>query len=484
MLFSSMTFIYVFLPIVCVIYWLVRKEARNFVLLLASLIFYAWGEPNYLAIMLLTILTNYLGAILLEKYHQRKKLVLFFTVLIDLGFLIYFKYFNFILDNINHLFRSNIDFIHVVMPIGISFYTFQAMSYIFDVYKGEVAPQKNLYKLALYISLFPQLIAGPILKYSDIAPQLDDRKHSFDMVSLGVKRFIIGLSKKVLIANTLGEIADKVFLQAPDTFSHLTAWLGVGSYMLQIYYDFSGYSDMAIGLGLIFGFKFMENFNHPYYTTSMTEAWHKWHISLTNWFRNYVFGFRWYNLVPKFIRNADLWKKLPKTKYRFKRTYVNVMVVFFLIGLWHGASWTFVFWGIWNGFFVVFENLTGLNRKSNSSFVNFFKNVYAVLVGLFGFVFFRSETLSYAISYFKNMFGLLPVHDVKYSLSYYFDYLQIIIFVIAFICCAPIFSKMLSISKDRVIIRGIVNIWLILLFVLSTAAIASSTYNPFIYFRF
>lgn len=484
MLFSSMTFIYVFLPIVCITYLLVRKDMRNFVLLAASLIFYAWGEPNYLAIMILTIIANYFGAICLEKFPRHKKLVLFLTIAADLGFLIYFKYFNFILDNINHLFRTNIDFIHVIMPIGISFYTFQAMSYIFDVYRGEVEPQKNFYKLALYISLFPQLIAGPILKYSDIAPQLEEREHSFSNVSMGVKRFIVGLAKKMLIANTLGEIADKVFAQSPDTFSHLTAWLGVGSYMLQIYYDFSGYSDMAIGLGLIFGFKFMENFNYPYYVKSMTEAWHKWHISLSNWFRNYVFGFRWFHLVPEFVREAEIWKKLPKGKLRFKKTYVNVMVVFFLIGLWHGASWTFVMWGLWNGFFIVFENLTGWNRDSKNRFVNFIKHIYAPGVGLFGFVFFRSENLHYAIEYFKNMFGLLPLHDVKYTLTYYFDNLQILVFAIAFVCCAPIFSKMLYINKDRVVLRSLVNIWLFILFILSTAAIATSTYNPFIYFRF
>lgn len=484
MLFSSMTFIYVFLPIVCITYLLVRKEMRNFVLLLASLLFYAWGEPNYLAIMILTIVANYIGALLLEKFGQHKKLILLLTVTANLGFLIYFKYFNFILDNINHLFRTNIDFIQVVMPIGISFYTFQAMSYIFDVYKGEVKAQKNFYKLALYISLFPQLIAGPILKYSDIAPQLDDREHSFSNVSMGVKRFIVGLAKKMLIANTLGEIADKVFLQQPDAFSHLTAWLGVGAYMLQIYYDFSGYSDMAIGLGLIFGFKFMENFNYPYYSKTMTEGWRKWHISLGNWFKNYVFPLRWYNLIPKRVRDLGIWKKIPKGHLKFKKTYINVLAVFFLIGLWHGASWTFVVWGIYNGLLIVFEHMTGMNKESQSKFVNILKHIYMPFVTLLGFVFFRSESMHYAVQYFKNMFGLLSLHDVKYTLSYYFDNLQILTFVIAFVCCAPIFSKMLYISKDRVVLRSAVNIWLIVLFILSTAAIASSTYNPFIYFRF
>lgn len=484
MLFSTMTFIYIFLPALCLTYFLVRKDLRNFVLLLASFIFYAWGEPTYLIIMILTILTNYVGALLIDKFVNHKKLCLLLTIAVNLGFLIYFKYFNFLIENINALFRTNIDFINVIMPIGISFYTFQAMSYIIDVYREKVQPQKNLYKLALYISLFPQLVAGPVVRYGDIIPQIENREHSFDKVVMGVQRFVIGLSKKVLIANTLGEIADKVFMQQPDTFSHLTAWLGVSSYMLQIYYDFSGYSDMAIGLGMIFGFRFMENFNHPYYAKSMTDAWHKWHISVSNWFKDYVFVLKWNKLVPDFVYKFDILNKMTKGKYKFKKSYVNVIATFFLIGLWHGASWSFALWGLWHGFFIIFENMTGWTKQIDTKMTTLLKHIYVPLVALLGFVLFRSENIPYAMDYYKNMFGVLDIHDIKYTMSYYLDNQQIIVFVIAFFCCAPIFAKTLETSKNNKFFRFALNSWLLILFVLSTAAIASSTYNPFIYFRF
>ena len=289
MLFSSISFIYVFLPAVCFLYLITRKELHNPILLIASIIFYAWGEPRYLAIMIVTIMVNYLGALLIEKYPLKKKLTLTLTIAANLGFLIYFKYFNFILGNINALLHTNIDFIKVVMPIGISFYTFQAMSYLIDVYRGECKAQKDIYKMALYICLFPQLIAGPIVKYHDVAEQIDSREVNFEKVDIGVKRFIIGLAKKMLIANTMGAIADKIFVQAPDTFTPLIAWIGSFAYSLQLFYDFSGYSDMAIGLGLIFGFRFMENFNYPYISKSITEFWRRWHISLSTWFRQYVY---------------------------------------------------------------------------------------------------------------------------------------------------------------------------------------------------
>ena len=289
MLFSSMTFIYLFLPVVLVLYFSAKPERRNNILLLASILFYAWGEPKYVVIMLLTILINYFGAILIEKFSSHKKLLLVLTIACDLSFLIYFKYFNFIIDNVNARSHGSIAPLNIIMPIGISFYTFQALSYVIDTYRGEVRAQKNIYKLALFICLFPQLIAGPILKYHDIEAQIEKRKVEFDKVNKGVKRFIIGLSKKMLIANTMGAIADKIFSQNPDMFSHSIAWLGALTYSLQLYFDFSGYSDMAIGLGLIFGFNFMENFNYPYISKSITEFWRRWHISLSTWFKQYVY---------------------------------------------------------------------------------------------------------------------------------------------------------------------------------------------------
>ena len=305
MLFSSMTFVFMFLPILCAVYLLSKKECHNAILLVASLIFYAWGEPRFLAIMLLSIIVNWAGAILIDKFNPAtdtddnqdkknhsqliSKLILISVICINLANLVYFKYFNFLIDNFNTLFHGNIDFIKITLPLGISFYTFQALSYVIDVYRGDCKVQKNIYKIALYICLFPQLIAGPIVKYHDIAEQINSREVNFEKVDEGVKRFIIGLSKKMLIANTMGAIADKIFAQDPHTFSHGIAWLGSVAYSFQIFFDFSGYSDMAIGLGLIFGFRFMENFNYPYISKSITEFWRRWHISLSTWFKEYVY---------------------------------------------------------------------------------------------------------------------------------------------------------------------------------------------------
>lgn len=466
MLFSSISFIYVFLPAVCFLYLITRKELHNPILLIASIIFYAWGEPRYLAIMLVTIMVNYLGALLIEKYPLKKKLTVTLTIAANLGFLIYFKYFNFILGNINALLHTNIDFIKVVMPIGISFYTFQAMSYLIDVYRGECKAQKDIYKLALYICLFPQLIAGPIVKYHDVAEQIDSREVNFEKVDIGVKRFIIGLAKKMLLANTMGAIADKIFVQAPDTFTPLVAWIGSFAYSLQLFYDFSGYSDMAIGLGLIFGFRFMENFNYPYISKSITEFWRRWHISLSTWFRQYVY-------IP-----------LGGNKISPNRTYINLAVVFFLTGLWHGASWNFIFWGLWNGFFIILEKMTGWHKETDKPFINFLKHIYTIFIFVLGWVMFRADNMHYAAIYLKNMFGLVKVHDIAYGISYYGDTVEILTFIIAVICAMPVFSKILEIKQERKILRSIVNIWLIILFILSTAAVAASTYNPFIYFRF
>ncbi len=463
MLFSSMTFVFMFLPIVCALYLLSQKRFHNPILLAASILFYAWGEPKYLAIMLLTILINYAGAIAVEKFNH-KKLWLIFTIIVDLGLLIYFKYFNFIIDNINNIFHSHINAIDVIMPIGISFYTFQALSYVIDVFRGDCKAQKDIYKLALYICLFPQLIAGPIVKYHDVAEQIEDREVNFDKVTIGVKRFIIGLSKKMLIANTLGAIADKIFTQPADTFSPLVAWLGSISYTLQLYYDFSGYSDMAIGLGLIFGFQFMENFNYPYISKSITEFWRRWHISLSTWFKQYLY-------IP-----------LGGNRISKNRTYINLGIVFLLTGIWHGASWNFVFWGIWNGFFIILEKMTGWHNDTDKLPVKILKHIYTIFVFILGWVMFRADNMTYAWTYLKNMFGLVKVHDITYTMMYYVDNIEIITLIAAILCAMPIFRNMIHIEKKPV--KLLVNIWLLVLFILSSASIAASTYNPFIYFRF
>ena len=464
MLFSSMTFVFMFLPVVCALYLLSNKRFHNPILLAASIIFYAWGEPKYLAIMLLTILINYAGAIAVEKLNSHKKFWLISTIVVDLGLLIYFKYFNFIIDNINNLFHAHISAIDVIMPIGISFYTFQALSYVIDVFRGDCKAQKDVYKLALYICLFPQLIAGPIVKYHDVAEQIEDREVNFDKVNIGVKRFIIGLSKKMLIANTLGAIADKIFTQPADTFSPLVAWLGSISYTLQLYYDFSGYSDMAIGLGLIFGFQFMENFNYPYISKSITEFWRRWHISLSTWFKQYLY-------IP-----------LGGNRINKNRTYINLGIVFLLTGVWHGASWNFVFWGLWNGFFIILEKMTGWHNDTDKVPVKILKHIYTIFVFVLGWVMFRADNMTYAWTYLKNMFGLVPVHDITYTMMYYVDNVEIVTLLAGILCAMPIFKNMIYVENKAA--KLAVNVWLMVLFILSSAAIAASTYNPFIYFRF
>ena len=469
MLFSTMTFVYVFLPIVLLLYLVTKKELHNPILLLASIIFYAWGEPKYLAIMLLTILINFFGAIAIDKFQTYKRPILITTIIGNLSFLIYFKYFNFLIENCNNIFHANIEALNVVMPIGISFYTFQALSYLVDVYRGECKVQKDIYKLALYICLFPQLIAGPIVKYHDIAEQIDSREVNFDKVTYGVKRFIIGLSKKMLIANTMGAIADKIFVQDPHTFSHLIAWLGSIAYTFQLYFDFSGYSDMAIGLGMIFGFRFLENFNYPYISKSITEFWRRWHISLSTWFKQYVYISLGGNRISKL------------------KTLRNLGIVFLLTGIWHGAAWNFVIWGVWHGLFIILEkaiNIKDFEEKHQEWWTKVIQHIYCISVFVIGWVMFRADNIKYAWDYLMNMFGLLHLRpeDFAYSMLYYVDTIEIITICVAILCSMPIFKRILEVENR--IAKTFINIWLLILFFLSTMTIASSTYNPFIYFRF
>lgn len=465
-----MTFIYVFLPIVCSLYLFVKNELRNYVLLISSLVFYAWGGIEYLAIMLVTIIINYIGAIIIEHFDKpRKKLLaLLGVVASNLLILGYFKYYNFLLENINLLFKSNIDFVKVALPIGISFYIFQSISYLVDVYRGDVKAQRDLYKLALYISLFPQLIAGPIVKYHDINEQIDNRNVTIENVLYGIKRFIIGLAKKVLLANTFGEIADKVFAQNADSFSPGVAWLGAIAYTLQIFFDFSGYSDMAIGLGRIFGFTFKENFNYPYISKSITEFWRRWHISLSTWFKEYLY-------IP-----------LGGNRKGNVRTYINLFFVFIMTGVWHGATWSFVVWGIYNGIFIVAERFFGLNKDKPDAtwYYRGLMHIYCILAFIIGWVLFRAPDLQYALTYIGNMFGITDQDSDTYKLIYYIDVIPIVSFIIALICCVPLFNNWLVKSNDSKAGIWIYNFYLLVLFLFSTASIASSTYNPFIYFRF
>ena len=468
MLFSSMTFLFVFMPLVMAVYFLSKKEIRNYVLLIASIIFYAWGEPRYLAIMIITILVNYAGAILLDKhYSSRQRLwIVSLTIVLDLSFLFYFKYFNFVVDNINGVLATDFQLLDIIMPIGISFYTFQAMSYLIDVYRREVPAQKDVYKLALYIVLFPQLVAGPIVKYHDVCEQIDNRTIEFKNVIIGFKRFITGLAKKVLIANTLAEVVDKIFAQAPENLTTGVSWLGAVAYCLQLYYDFSGYSDMAIGLGLMFGFRFLENFNYPYISKSITEFWRRWHISLATWFKLYLY-------IP-----------LGGNRKGAVRTYWKLFAVFLVTGIWHGAAWSYVAWGIWNGIFIVIERFFGLDKDKNDRwYVSAAKHVYAFFAIVWGMIIFRAESLSYAYEYICRMLHIdvtkhLPDYD--YGVNNKFA----IMLIVGLICAMPVCRNLIYIKYEHKVQRTLVNIWLFLLFFWSTISLAASTYNPFIYFRF
>ena len=347
MVFSSTMFLFVFFPITLIGYWLIRKELKNYWLLLVSLVFFGWSQPKYFWIILLNIAVNYSASMLMDTIGKKhRKSILFGGISLNLALLFYFKYFDFAIDSINKMFGSSFELFNIVLPIGISFFTFQGMSYIVDVYKGEVAVQKNPLKVALYITLFPQLIAGPIVRYKDIAAEIDDRSTSIDDFAAGAERFIIGLGKKAIIANTMAMCADSIWQNGAGNIQWITAWVGSIAYTLQIYFDFSGYSDMAIGLGRMFGFHFVENFNLPYISKSITEFWRRWHISLSTWFRDYVY--------------------IPLGGNR-KHVYRNLLIVFFLTGVWHGASWTFVVWGGYNGAFLLIERLRRNRRKQEKA---------------------------------------------------------------------------------------------------------------------
>ena len=467
MLFSSLTFLHIFLPSVLLLYFLLPASARNYVLLVASIIFYAWGEPLYLAMMLFTVTANYFGAIWIEKMATPfgKKAALWGTIIVDLGFLFYFKYFNFFIENLNRADFIDFPFVEVIMPIGISFYTFQAISYLVDVYRGEVEAQHDFYKLALYISLFPQLVAGPIVKYHDVYEEINGRRETFDRFTYGVKRFITGLAKKVLLANTLGAVVDAIYALPAEELSVSSAWLGASAYMLQLYFDFSGYSDMAIGLGHMFGFKFLENFNYPYISKSVSEFWRRWHISLSTWFKQYLY-------IP-----------LGGNRVSKPRQYFNLFFVFLVTGFWHGASWSFVLWGMWNGIFICLEKFVGLGKDAKNRLTALIRIIYTDLVFLTGLVVFRADNLPYAADYLKVMFGIMKT-DAANGASFYTDNLFIAAFIVGVPAALGLFRNILEQGKKSPRRNAALNVWLLFLFALTFLSLAGSTYNPFIYFRF
>ena len=443
MLFSSITFIYLFLPILFLVYFLTPNKYRNIPLLIFSLLFYFLGEPKYILVLLFSCTINYILSVLIGK-NKKPKLFLIISLIYNIGNLLYFKYTDFFISNINNIFHLNLDLLHIVMPIGISFYTFQIIAYMVDVYKGIHKPAKNIFTFTTYVALFPQLIAGPIVRYRDIEDELENRKHTFENFANGIKRFIIGLGKKVLIANVLGEVATQLL-----TETVLSSWLKPIIFTLQIYYDFSGYSDMAIGLGLMLGFHFLENFNYPLISKSITDFWRRWHISLSSFFRDYVY-------IPLGGNRCGTLKHIR-----------NIIIVWFLTGFWHGASWNFILWGL---FFVVFLILEKYVYGKQLEKTKVFKYIYTILIIVISFLIFNTTNLSEIVTSLKNMF-----------------FINKILIIIAIIGATPLpknIIKKLKTTKYSKVIDVLEPIFYIVLLTLVTAFLIDASFNPFLYFRF
>lgn len=466
MVFSSSIFLFVFLPLVLFFYFIVPAKLRNFVLLVFSLVFYAWGEPRFVVLMLFSIVLNYIFGLLVHHYETKKNMKRTFLIMAIAGnilLLAYFKYITFFTEIINDLLQLSIHIEPVPLPIGISFYTFQAMSYVIDIYRKDGKVQKNPLNLALYISIFPQLIAGPIVRYNIVAEQMKKRIHSFERVAEGIQIFIIGLAKKILIANQAGIVADKIFALPPSEISVMTAWIGILAYTLQIYFDFSGYSHMAIGLGKIFGFDFPKNFNYPYISKSISEFWRRWHITLGSWFRDYVYIPLGGNRVSKLAN------------------YRNLFIVWGLTGLWHGASWTFITWGLYYGFIIAIEK-AGLERFIHKLWSPL-QHVYVLLIVMVGWVFFRADNFTYSFHYLQAMFGI-QANGLTDTNTMLYVHEHWMIFVIAIFAATPIMANITKKMQHTAAIQIARPIVLLALFAISIMYLVNATYNPFIYFRF
>ena len=466
MLFSSIPFLYYFLPLTLLCYFLAPRRAKNAVLLLFSLIFYAWGEPKYVLFMVASILQGYLFGRLVEKYRnypRRSKLFLTVSVLFSLLLLGYCKYADFFIRSFNAVTGLSVPLLRVALPIGISFYTFQILSYVVDVYRGTVAAQRNLIDLGTYIAMFPQLIAGPIVRYADIEPQLKERRSTPDMIAAGAQRFVLGLAKKVLIANVLYQLI--TVYKSTTQPSVLYSWMYAAAYMLHIYFDFSGYSDMAIGLGKIFGFRFAENFNYPYISRSATEFWRRWHMSLGSWFRDYVY-------IP-----------MGGNRVAPARRYFNILVVWILTGLWHGADWNFVLWGLFFAVFLIMEKGFLLKPLQKLPVLS---HLYTLLLVAVSFVIFDSAGLSEAATHLGRMFGAGGIPLVTGEALYYLGSYAVT-FVIAIIGATPFptrMAKQFSEGKGGRALSILAPAALVLVLAVVTAYLVDGSFNPFLYFRF
>lgn len=465
MLFSSITFLYCFLPCVLLVYFVVPDRLKNFTLLAASLIFYGWGEPKYLVFMLLSVTQSYIAALLVERFRGKKlaKLALALSAVASLGLLAYCKYADFFIENFNAVTGLSVPLLNIALPVGISFYTFQILSYVVDVYRGDVPAQRNFIDLAMYIAMFPQLIAGPIVRYSDIAGSLKNRKTTLADASEGIRRFSIGLAKKILLANSAALLVSE--FKAYNEKTVLFYWLYALAYMLHIYFDFSGYSDMAIGLGRIFGFRFSENFNYPYISASITEFWRRWHISLGGWFRDYLY-------IP-----------LGGNRVKPFRHVINILIVWAATGFWHGASWNFVLWGILYAALLLFEKYV-LHPKIRFAVP---MHIYTLLFVMLGFVLFDSANVTDALASFKALFGFggIPAADTA---SLYYMKSNIVLLVVAVIGATPLpkllYEKIGLRKYGGKILAVVTPLAALASVALCTAYLIDGSFNPFVYFRF
>ena len=460
MLFSSITFLYYFLPILIILYLITPVKYKNITLLVFSLLFYFYGEPKYFWVLLLSCFINFVAGLLIDKYRSKAKLILILAIIYNVGQLIYFKYTDFFIVNINSIFNTNINLLRVIMPIGISFFTFQTLSYVVDVYKKEVSASRNLLDFATYVSLFPQLVAGPIVRYKTVSNELVERKTSFDSFGKGVKRFIIGLAKKILLANVLGELCNELIGMSSMTF--IGSWLNAVSFTLQIYFDFSGYSDMAIGLGLMFGFHFLENFNYPFISKSITDFWRRWHISLSSFFRDYVY-------IP-----------LGGNRINSIKWFRNIFVVWFLTGFWHGAAWNFIIWGLYFAVLLLLEKKLWGKYLENTKI---FKHIYTLFFVVISFVIFNSNSLNEVINSLKNMFCLNNLEFINKETIYYIrNYLVVII--IGIIASTPFIKTLFMKIKNNKLLDILEIIYYFVLLIVITSFLIDSSFNPFLYFRF
>ena len=476
MVFSSVTFIFLFLPVTLAGYYLLRKRYDNLWLLGMSLLFFSWAMPRYLPLILFSIAINYFSGIIIHvfrKYPAGRKAALAGAVIANLSLLFYFKYYDFFIGSIDSLLNISIPLKNIILPIGISFFTFQGMSYVIDVYREDVSVQNNPVNLALYIALFPQLIAGPIVRYNSIAAELEDRNESREEFEQGIDRFIIGLSKKAIIANSAAVIADSVWGRYSLHNTPAIAWLGSIAYTLQIYYDFSGYSDMAIGLGQMFGFHFPENFRYPYVSKTVSEFWRRWHISLSGWFRDYLY--------------------IPLGGSR-RHLYRNLAIVFLITGLWHGAAWHYVVWGIFHGALILMERRFGIRERGSESkgLSAFLFHVYTLLAVNFGWVLFRADSMRDAIRYLGNMFGVGLPAQPGFKISWYLNRWSILILVLAVLGSTQAYKKIFTLLHEKIrfdrvspdLRSTLVKLLYLFLFIYSIMRIVAGTYNPFIYFQF